>query len=232
MQTAGLEQTSAACFATNVCGPSTVEPDAKRRKVDETSLAAGSDQAQGETKDNLQAANARIKNAEISNAENPTAGDRKTAEIVGSKNMENDSSSTAATELTDGHQTETPQGGGKRWTEDAQIGTETNVSEKNSENEAPIAREQKSQLETNLAGTEVNKDSVATENSSSSSSSSSKVCGVLIALCCHHQCSWRAYVGKAFMRQCDFTASDFSLLSRLTSWAVCGWRDRDGSFSK
>ncbi|KAL8596656.1 hypothetical protein ACOMHN_032598 [Nucella lapillus] len=54
--------------------------------------------------------------------------------------------------------------------------------------------------------------------------------GVLIALCCHHQCRWKAYVGKGFMRQCHITADDFHLLSRLTSWAVCGWRGRDGSF--
>ncbi|XP_076441312.1 tRNA:m(4)X modification enzyme TRM13 homolog [Babylonia areolata] len=57
-----------------------------------------------------------------------------------------------------------------------------------------------------------------------------RVVGVLIALCCHHQCGWRPYVGKRFMRQCQLTADDFHLLTRLTSWAVCGWRDRDGSF--
>ena len=59
-----------------------------------------------------------------------------------------------------------------------------------------------------------------------------RVAGVLIALCCHHQCRWQAYVGKEFMRQCGITAADFSLLTRLSSWAVCGWRDRDGSFGE
>ena len=34
------------------------------------------------------------------------------------------------------------------------------------------------------------------------------------------------------MRQCGITAADFSLLTRLSSWAVCGWRDRDGSFGE
>ncbi|KAK7501164.1 hypothetical protein BaRGS_00007649 [Batillaria attramentaria] len=57
-----------------------------------------------------------------------------------------------------------------------------------------------------------------------------KPAGILIALCCHHQCTWQAYVGKSFMQQCGFTASDFSLLTRLSSWAVCGWLGQDGSF--
>ena len=48
--------------------------------------------------------------------------------------------------------------------------------------------------------------------------------GLVLALCCHHRCDWRTYVGKAFMRDVGFTARDFHVLTRLTSWAVCGTR--------
>jgi len=46
--------------------------------------------------------------------------------------------------------------------------------------------------------------------------------GVLIALCCHHRCDWRPYVGKEFLLEQGFTEEDFSLLTGLTSWCTCG----------
>ncbi len=48
--------------------------------------------------------------------------------------------------------------------------------------------------------------------------------GVVIALCCHHRCTWGQLVGSEFMLQLGFTPEDFDILSRMTSWAVCGRR--------
>ena len=45
---------------------------------------------------------------------------------------------------------------------------------------------------------------------------------ILIALCCHHRCDWKNYVGKDFLRSHSFKAEEFSLLCGLTSWATCG----------
>ena len=50
----------------------------------------------------------------------------------------------------------------------------------------------------------------------------SDLAGVLIALCCHHRCDWRPYVGKEFLLEQGFTEEDFSLLTALTSWCTCG----------
>jgi len=49
--------------------------------------------------------------------------------------------------------------------------------------------------------------------------------GVCIALCCHHQCTWRHYVGRAFLTEMGFSRRDFAILRALTSWATCGARD-------
>ena len=48
--------------------------------------------------------------------------------------------------------------------------------------------------------------------------------GMAIALCCHHRCTWNELVGSEFMLQLGFSPEDFHLLSRMTSWAVCGCR--------
>jgi len=45
--------------------------------------------------------------------------------------------------------------------------------------------------------------------------------GIMIALCCHHRCTWSTYVGQEFMQQCNVTPSEFNLLTRLSSWATC-----------
>lgn len=46
--------------------------------------------------------------------------------------------------------------------------------------------------------------------------------GVAVATCCHHLCSWKAYVNKAFFRRLGFRPSDFHMLTWLTSWCVSG----------
>ncbi|KAH9489457.1 tRNA:m(4)X modification enzyme TRM13 [Bulinus truncatus] len=45
--------------------------------------------------------------------------------------------------------------------------------------------------------------------------------GIMIALCCHHQCTWESYCGKDFMQSVGISPADFNLLTRLSSWATC-----------
>ncbi|EDW55092.1 tRNA:m(4)X modification enzyme TRM13 homolog [Drosophila sechellia] len=45
---------------------------------------------------------------------------------------------------------------------------------------------------------------------------------VLIALCCHHRCSWRSYVGRKFLQEAGIGAREFAILTKMVSWAVCG----------
>ena len=47
--------------------------------------------------------------------------------------------------------------------------------------------------------------------------------GIMIALCCHHRCSWRSYVGKQFLQEQGFSREDFQLLTSISSWATCGF---------
>lgn len=46
--------------------------------------------------------------------------------------------------------------------------------------------------------------------------------GLVLAFCCHHKCEYSSYVGREYLRQCDFTANDFSILCSIVSWATCG----------
>ncbi|KAJ8277761.1 hypothetical protein GJAV_G00079580 [Gymnothorax javanicus] len=58
------------------------------------------------------------------------------------------------------------------------------------------------------------------------------VSGLAIALCCHHRCDWRHYVGKEFFRERGLGASEFSALQRMSSWATCGLRRAMGRSDK
>lgn len=49
------------------------------------------------------------------------------------------------------------------------------------------------------------------------------------ALCCHHACRWRPYVGRPFLEAHGVDAEDFAYLCRLSSWGCCGWRDADAA---
>ncbi|XP_048832219.1 tRNA:m(4)X modification enzyme TRM13 homolog isoform X2 [Brienomyrus brachyistius] len=51
-----------------------------------------------------------------------------------------------------------------------------------------------------------------------------EVSGLAIALCCHHRCDWRHYVGKEFFRERGLGASEFAAFQRMSSWATCGLR--------
>ncbi|XP_016131541.1 tRNA:m(4)X modification enzyme TRM13 homolog isoform X2 [Sinocyclocheilus grahami] len=50
------------------------------------------------------------------------------------------------------------------------------------------------------------------------------VSGLAIALCCHHRCDWRHYVGKEFFRQRGLGPEEFAAFQRMSSWATCGMR--------
>ena len=45
--------------------------------------------------------------------------------------------------------------------------------------------------------------------------------GLCIAPCCHHACSWRAFVGKDTMRQLGFTARDFEMIAWMAGALQC-----------
>ncbi|XP_060553162.1 tRNA:m(4)X modification enzyme TRM13 homolog [Ruditapes philippinarum] len=51
-----------------------------------------------------------------------------------------------------------------------------------------------------------------------------KLGGAVIALCCHHRCVWKPYVGKQFFKQCGLSARDFQIMSSMSSWATCAWK--------
>ena len=53
--------------------------------------------------------------------------------------------------------------------------------------------------------------------------------GVVIALCCHHRCDWRHYVGKQFFRQRGLGGAEFNAFLRMSSWATCGLRPARGT---
>lgn len=55
--------------------------------------------------------------------------------------------------------------------------------------------------------------------------------GLVVALCCHHRCQWRHYVGQNFFRQRGLGAADFSAFCRMSSWATCGFRAANQSIA-
>ena len=42
-----------------------------------------------------------------------------------------------------------------------------------------------------------------------------------MATCCHHRCSWRQYVSKAFFSERGFSGQEFELLCWMTGAVVC-----------
>ena len=47
--------------------------------------------------------------------------------------------------------------------------------------------------------------------------------GLMIALCCHHRCSWKTFVGKKYLvERAGFSPDEFTLLCGLSSRATCG----------
>ncbi|KAI0224956.1 tRNA:m(4)X modification enzyme TRM13 [Lamellibrachia satsuma] len=66
------------------------------------------------------------------------------------------------------------------------------------------------------------------EKQSDSTKSGRSALGIVLALCCHHRCEWRSYVGKALMARWGISARQFHLMCCLSSWAVCGSRPDKG----
>ncbi|XP_065584164.1 tRNA:m(4)X modification enzyme TRM13 homolog isoform X2 [Artemia franciscana] len=62
----------------------------------------------------------------------------------------------------------------------------------------------------------------ATDIAFQSISQCEKVMAVILAICCHHRCSWSAYCGKHFLSQEGINCNDFSLLTKISSWYTCG----------
>ncbi|XP_067846693.1 tRNA:m(4)X modification enzyme TRM13 homolog isoform X2 [Heptranchias perlo] len=50
------------------------------------------------------------------------------------------------------------------------------------------------------------------------------VLGIAVALCCHHRCEWKHYVGKEFFSSRGLGAEDFKIFQRMSSWATCGMK--------
>ena len=51
-----------------------------------------------------------------------------------------------------------------------------------------------------------------------------RLAAILIALCCHHCCSWPQFVGRGFFERLGLSSVDFHMLCHMSSWAVCGVR--------
>lgn len=49
-----------------------------------------------------------------------------------------------------------------------------------------------------------------------------RMAGCVVALCCHHRCDWRPFVGKDWFARNGLGRREFAVMTRLVSWAVCG----------
>ena len=47
---------------------------------------------------------------------------------------------------------------------------------------------------------------------------------IVMAVCCHHRCTWASLLGREMLEQLGFSPVDFHLMSHMSSWAVCGVR--------
>ncbi|KAI8130048.1 hypothetical protein FF38_12542 [Lucilia cuprina] len=45
---------------------------------------------------------------------------------------------------------------------------------------------------------------------------------IMIALCCHHRCDWRSFVGKNFLKEHQISQRQFVIITKMVSWAICG----------
>ncbi|ELV10509.1 tRNA guanosine-2'-O-methyltransferase TRM13 like protein [Tupaia chinensis] len=86
-------------------------------------------------------------------------------------------------------------------------------------NEEPLAK----RVKNDKTDTEIN--SLAKEgNEKNVPEKWTPVAGIVIALCCHHRCDWRHYVGKEYFRALGLGALEFHYFQRMSSWATCGMR--------
>ncbi|XP_048352302.1 tRNA:m(4)X modification enzyme TRM13 homolog isoform X2 [Sphaerodactylus townsendi] len=92
--------------------------------------------------------------------------------------------------------------------------------------ESPSAKRRKSD------GTSAALDNSSDTCSKSVAENQSPVAGIVIALCCHHRCDWRYYVGREFFTALGLGATEFNYFKRITSWATCGMRDSSPQTSR
>ncbi|XP_037954026.1 tRNA:m(4)X modification enzyme TRM13-like [Teleopsis dalmanni] len=45
---------------------------------------------------------------------------------------------------------------------------------------------------------------------------------IMIALCCHHRCEWRSFVGKEFCQRHNIIPREFAIITKMVGWAICG----------
>ncbi|CAH8547528.1 unnamed protein product [Heterobilharzia americana] len=51
--------------------------------------------------------------------------------------------------------------------------------------------------------------------------------GIMFAVCCHHKCTWHETAGRVWLEKiAKITPDQFSLITLLASWAVCGMERR------
>ncbi|XP_078576021.1 tRNA:m(4)X modification enzyme TRM13 homolog [Branchiostoma floridae x Branchiostoma japonicum] len=79
------------------------------------------------------------------------------------------------------------------------------------------------QKEVSMARTDNNSSPPTKRLKEEDTQNTSQVECILIALCCHHRCTWTSYVGKGFFTEIGFTEEDFHLLRSMSSWATCGF---------
>lgn len=48
--------------------------------------------------------------------------------------------------------------------------------------------------------------------------------GLLVALCCHHRCNWKTFVGKDWFVERGLGPRQFSLITSMSAWATCGMK--------
>lgn len=58
---------------------------------------------------------------------------------------------------------------------------------------------------------------------------SSGVDGLLVALCCHHRCNWKTFVGKDWFIEHGLGPRQFSLITSMSAWATCGMKHVAGN---
>lgn len=49
-----------------------------------------------------------------------------------------------------------------------------------------------------------------------------KTIAIIIALCCHHRCDWKHFVGKDFFIENGVTTKEFTIMTKMVGWAICG----------
>lgn len=51
--------------------------------------------------------------------------------------------------------------------------------------------------------------------------------GFIIALCCHHRMSYGDFVGREFLEGNGIDSRTFAIMTKITSWCICGSRGKD-----